>query len=95
MSRASERLQEALNFLAHRRAAMLRTAPSGKEAEYGSVFWYPSEPSYCWSSTYGDFSPQTLMAGVARGLIDRKGSSHAYRITSAGLTLLANQEPTP
>lgn len=95
MTKAAERLVNALDYLAGHRRMMLRAAPDGKEDEYASAYWYPREPMYSWSTAYGDFSPQTLMAGVARGLVDRKGRSHAYRITDAGLALLKAEGQTP
>lgn len=81
MTRAQERLLEALDFLAARSDAMARAPPIGKKEEWATVgLWYPMEPVYSWPSHYGDFTPATMAAGVRRGLIDEP-RKHAYRIT--------------
>lgn len=89
ISRPQERLQEALSFLSDYSTNMRKNAPRGKEDEWGAVYWMPREPSYSWSTAYGDFQPATLYAGVDKGLIERKRDGyHEYRITPAGRAAL-------
>jgi hypothetical protein len=83
--RSEERLNAALAFLVGYSDEARRLAPMGEGDQYAGMLWRPHAPDYCWESTYGDFTPATLMAGVRRGLIERpERYDHAYRITPAG-----------
>lgn len=89
LPRSEERLQEALSFLTDYSENMRKHAPRGEEADYAAVYWIPREPSYSWPSTYGDFQPATLKAGIAKGFIERKRDGfHEYRITPQGRAAL-------
>lgn len=89
LTKAQERLQNALEFLSSWSDGFRAVAPLGKEDEYAAVWWRPREPIYCWATVYGDFQPATLKAGTERGLIERRAEDkHQYRITPAGRALL-------
>lgn len=80
--------REALEFFNSHREAMMRRVPRGKEAEYGATFCWIREPAYCWKSSYGDFSPATLHAATAAGLLEKDGYRPGWRITAAGRAAL-------
>jgi hypothetical protein len=94
LTKAQDRLRNALQFLQDFSDGMRQNAPRGDEDAYAAVHWWAREPSYCWKTAYGDFSPATLAAGIRAGLIAKDGHRPCFRITPAGRLALHLGERT-
>lgn len=88
VSRAEQRLRNAMTFLRSHGESLRSIAPPGEGDVYATAHFWFREPSYCWENCYGDFQPGSLRAGITRGLIEQDGHRPAYRITDAGRSYL-------